>query len=375
VTGETTDLAAHVAAALLPFRAGGLISPQCRQRILDAAALLPAAASGFFGLEARLGESIPEVDFLACVSAAAGGREAWAAAIPPAGMESLPAWRRAARFVRTWAEPGSPFHDPITNMWVEFDLVAGSPSPLLPSLFFGTDALGPEQGTPDQHRWLVAAIEELADAPLPGARRNQAADCLMALPPGGRLFQIGVMLSRTQPFLRLCVKGIPIMDIPGYLEGIGWRGARCELDALLAAIAPLIDDVMLDLDLEDGIRERIGLECYLDEGPQLSGRLTALLAHLQSVGLCTQAKAGALVAWYGLTHERWCRGSWPADLRDDPQRPGPGHSGGFVRSLHHIKLVFDPPRALEAKAYLASRFAWIDDAALKRALAEQPRET
>ena len=93
MTGETTDLAAHVAAALLPFRAGGLISPQCRQRILDAAALLPAAASGFFGLEARLGESIPEVDFLACVSAAAGGREAWAAAIPPAGMESLPAWR------------------------------------------------------------------------------------------------------------------------------------------------------------------------------------------------------------------------------------------------------------------------------------------
>lgn len=375
MTSGAAGLAGHVAAALLPFRVDGLISAACRRRVLDAAALLPAAASGFFGFEARLGDSAPEVDFLACISAEAGGREAWAAAMPPPGMEAAPAWRRAARFVQAWAEPGSPFHDPIINMWVEFDLIGDPAAPLLPSLFFGTNVLGPEQAAPSEHQWLTAAIEQVADAPPSDARRRTIADCLAALPSDGRLFQIGTMLSRRQPFLRLCFRGLPITEITGYLEGIGWRGVRGELETLLGTIAPLIDDVLLDLDIDDGVGDRIGLECYLEDGPQLPERLTAFLTHLRTVGLCTDTKAAALAAWFGLTHERWCRNSWPADLRDHPRRPGPGHSGGFVRSLHHVKLVFDPPRALQAKAYLANRFAWIDDAVLKRALDTERRES
>ena len=38
----------------------------------------------------------------------------------------------------------------------------------------------------------------------------------------------------------------------------------------------------------------------------------------------------------------------------------------FERYLHHIKLVVHPDGSLEAKAYLASRFGWVDDKTLKQ---------
>src|SRR4029079_16377653 len=72
---ETPSLAGHVAAALLPFRVDGLISPEARQGFASSAGLLPAAASGFFGFECRLADPEPVADFLARISPTSGGRE------------------------------------------------------------------------------------------------------------------------------------------------------------------------------------------------------------------------------------------------------------------------------------------------------------
>jgi hypothetical protein len=174
------------------------------------------------------------------------------------------------------------------------------------------------------------------------------------------------MLSRREPVLRLCLSGIAPANIPAYLVTVGWQRPPEGLAAVIAEVAPLVDKMHLDLDVDDAVRGKIGLECYVDDGPELAPRLTALLGYLRTAGLCTDTKAGGLAAWYGLTHERWCRDAWPADLRTHADRPSGGHSGGFLRRLHHVKLVFDPPQPLQAKAYLASHFTWIDDAALKR---------
>jgi hypothetical protein len=129
--------------------------------------------------------------------------------------------------------------------------------------------------------------------------------------------------------------------------------------------------MIVGLDVGERVGGKVGLECYLPHDEKLNERLAHFLDYLRRAGLCTEAKANALPGWYGLTHERWCREAWPADLRDHPDRPSAGHSGGFVRTLHHVKISFNPPAPLEAKAYLAAFFVWVDNAALKRGLAAQ----
>jgi hypothetical protein len=278
--------------------------------------------------------------------------------------------------VRDWADPGSPFHDKIANMWVEFDLAvppAGLDHPVaVPSVFLGGgDHLKAEHADPAAHSWLVDAVARLSGAPVSAERRDVIARCLAALPPDGRLFQTGVMLARTDPVLRLCLRGPKPADLPAYLAAVGWPGPLAEVAALLDRLAGFAKEILIHLDVGASVRQRLGLECYLEEGEALAARLSAFLDFLRETALCTPEKAGALAAWYGLTHEKWCREHWPRDLREHAERPGPGHSGAFLRSLHHVKLTFDPPEPLSAKAYLAARFAWVDDAALKRALAEQ----
>jgi FAD/FMN-containing dehydrogenase len=365
-------LDAHVAAALLPYRAAGLISPACRERVAKAAALLPASASSFFGFECRLGETDAFADFLACIAAGGGEREAWVRSLRPAAAGGSRIWSRLTDVARDWADPASELHTPITNIWVEFDLAGSSADPRVPSVFLGSDQLGPERSDAAGHAWLIAAMARLSGAPLGTERRRIIGNCIAALPTRGRLFQTGMMLSRSDPVLRLCLRGLAANDLPDYLGQIGWRGPVAALRALLGTLVGLADEILLDIDIgAAALGSKIGLECYIDANERLWPRLSAFLDHLRHQGLCTEIKAQALAAWYGLTHERWCRERWPADLRDRAGRPGSGHSGGFVRTVHHIKITFDPPAPLEAKAYLAARFVWVDDAALKRELVQR----
>ncbi|WPL16503.1 hypothetical protein Thiowin_01459 [Thiorhodovibrio winogradskyi] len=361
-----TSLDDHVAAALGPLRVQGLIGAEARDRAAVVARLIPAAACSFFGFECRLGEAADEADFLACIAGADPNRSHWAAAGAPEGGD--PVWERLAVFSRRWADPSESINTAVNNIWLEFDLDRPPATPAIPSLFLGSDALARGQAAPADHAWLIEAAEALTGSPMTPARRATLAPVLAALPEGADLFQFGMMLSRPRPILRLCLRGIPRAGLMPFLNAIDWPGDPQELARLLDRYGPLVDDIFLDLDAGSGIHAKLGLECYLDTGPEQPARLQALLQRLDEDGLVVASKRNALPAWYGITHEKWRPALWPADLARR-ERPSPRHSGVFLRTIHHIKLTLDPPAPMSAKAYLACRFAWVDDKALKAQLA------
>src|SRR5262249_37192699 len=150
------DLSSHVAAALLPFRVGGLIDASSRERIAAVAASLPAGASRFFGFECRLANTEPTADFLAWIAAHGLQREAWARWLAKDAPQS-DVTRRLAGFVENWADPGSAHYSNVGNMWVEFDLAAPYADGSTPNLFLGSDKLGAAQAESEGHSWLVDA--------------------------------------------------------------------------------------------------------------------------------------------------------------------------------------------------------------------------
>jgi len=364
-------LDAHVDAAIGPIDLTGLINDEARRRAETVARLIPAAASDFFGFECRLDDPSGSADFLACI--AVDGREAWRDALPPSDLPpdapSRPAWERLAGIVRRWSDPADPLHETIHNMWVEFDLDNPALAPT-PSVFMGSDTLTAAADP----AWLIDASAELTGAPLSPMRRTTIVRCLAALPTGADLFQTGMMLSRPAAPVRLCLRGLANDDIPRYLTDVGRAGDAEAVRVLLEETARLSERIILDLDADEGVGDRIGVEIRVAGGPGEAERLVELLRLPTARGSVLPVKAAAAPLWYGLTHERLRPDRWPADLTARADRPGPGCSGVFQRGVNHVKVTLEAGRPIGAKIYLYCAFGWVDDAELRGLIHADPLE-
>jgi hypothetical protein len=121
-----------------------------------------------------------------------------------------------------------------------------------------------------------------------------------------------------------------------------------------------VDRVLLDIDVGETVSPKIGLECYFDGNrqPRREPRWGAFLNSLVLNGLCTADKRDALLAYPGYVDEHAHSVPWPSPLRRASQLLGGRSLSTFVRSLHHVKIVYRPGEQLEAKAYLAGNHHW-----------------
>lgn len=341
------------------------VGPESLMRLFEVAAALPAAASTFFGFECRLGSAPAEADFAVCIARDGAPWLADAFTVAPPGPQAV--WPRLAAFFRQWAaedEVG------IANVWLEFDLVGtavGAPVPI-PSVFLGP--LNGLQGGEDFRAGrLVAMLDQLAADE--GAGRSATLHHAMgALPPGARLFQLGVMLGRPDPGFRLCVSDLAAPAIGVFLDHLGCPDADGGRAALLNSLAPIASELRLGLDASGTrVAPRVGLEIFGGADATAPGRWQAISGFLLAHGLAERAQLEALWAWWGLQHSRLLKQDWPATLDAHPSRPHGAPAGALWRSLHHVKLAWAPEQPLAAKAYLAARLVWPEEEAIRKLLA------
>lgn len=336
----------------VPFVPPGLVSPEALRPVLALAGRLPPCASS--GFECRLGEPTASADFLVNLLPTDGTRAAFAgrhpdARLPEAFLES-PVWRRVRDFCLAWEDPDSPLHHEVRDAWLEFDAGEFEAPVPTPGVFFGHHP--GQNARPDTLRRCLELLrgEERAEPPPALAR------CLEALPGTPRIEQVGMMFSRPTDDVRLCIRGVPPAGLSAGLRRAGWSGDGGELDALVEGLLPFVDEIILDVDVGEEVRPRLGLECILDRDPS-PARWGRWLEHLVAQGLCTPDKRDALRAWPGLSSQRAQPESWPENLVRASQRM-PGTQSGFARRLNHLKLVHQPGRPPEVKAYLAFRHVW-----------------
>jgi hypothetical protein len=359
-----------VRATFARYRPKPFVSANSLARMLRLGAALPGAATSFFGFECRLGGAAPEADFLVCIARDGHGPEALAAALERAPPDGDPFWPRLAAFCRRWTDPAGPWHAVLHNIWLEFDLAAapeGAPVPV-PSVFAGTRALraGADPALADS---VMDALDLLAGTGPSAARRAALRRGLAALPPGGMLFQLGIMLSRGDDRVRVCASGLGAVEAEAYLGALGLADPTGGRAALLAELAPMLQEIRLALDAgPDGIGPRIGVECYGGDGAEAPRRWLALFGWLVARGLALPAEREALLMWWGLQHSRLLRADWPAWTDGHPACPPGAGQGALWRSVHHVKLSLEAAGALSAKAYLASSLEWPDEVALRRLL-------
>jgi hypothetical protein len=171
-----------------------------------------------------------------------------------------------------------------------------------------------------------------------------------SLPANAEVFQVGRMLARGTEAMRLCVRGLEVADVVPLLERLQWSGDTVALGALLHSLGERTASINLALDVDEGVRPGIGLECRLPSDPDSAN---AFLDSLEVSGLATREKRAALDRFPGVSVPARDDTPWPAHLTRAAAFLGPGYLSVCRRWVHHIKLVFDGRAVTAAKAYLA----------------------
>ncbi len=346
---------------VLPAVSADLASPGHVARIRAVGAALPASLASGVVLECHLGGPAARTDLEVRVRASEVGRQVLAdlSASPAAGSPfDQPSWIGIGSLAAAWADPASELHRRIDNVWLEFDIDPDADRLPAPSVFFAPYN-GIQAG--NEHDWVGdGALRLITGGPIAPATEQTLDTALDALPAGANVFQLGVMLARRSAAVRCCIAKLPADATPGYLSAVGWPGRIGDLEALIARLSPYVDEVALDLDVADGIAGRVGLECYLSDfrQPGQDPRWAAFLTELVRLGLCRPERRDAVLGFPGSVARGDRTAVWPEHLGAAAALLGGRARSAFARVLHHVKIVFEPGRPLEAKAYLAALHHW-----------------
>lgn len=330
--------------------APALVSHAARERVIWVAGRIPAALTRAAYLECRLRGDPGPVDLIFRVERT--GAEILAGRNPAIGPGHLrgggPAWDAVSALCAAWLDGRHTAWSLVRHLWVELDLDApaapGAPPVPAPSVFLALD----DDATAAMDADALLGVIQAVLAPLqPGgmdaASRARIHGVLRRRPPGAAVPYAGIMLSRARQAVRVYLSRVPGAAVPALLDQVGWpeeetRDTARVLGAVENGTAPPLGMLHLDV-LEGALLPRLGLEYTLQRRAQVRGEIVerAFVDRLVECGLCAPERRDALLAWPGyevrtLRHELWR--SW------------------FIRRVNCIKLVHEPGRLAEAKAYL-----------------------
>lgn len=145
-----------------------------------------------------------------------------------------------------------------------------------------------------------------------------------------------------------------------YLIKIGWTDPTNTFFALIPSLSEFTDYILLSFDVGKRVYPRIGWEGHLTESPQYRPQLQLFLDYLVAQELCTPSKRDALLAWNGFSQHSFAPELWPRNISWGDRFLGSRAISLFSRWINHIKVVYQPGKPLEAKAYLGFAHGWFD---------------
>lgn len=332
-----------------------LIAPEALSHLQILAQTFPPCSLA--GFECRLGIEQSRVDFLVKLPRHPLNL--------PEHFFTSPIWQAFREFYQEWTEPTSVLRQNVKSLGLEFDLV-GQPSLVpIPCILL---ELNQESFSEDFSLIEILTGKSLSRLNyLPSLLlQSNLQRCVKSLPKGARLTNIGMMLSRPSQAVRVVVKEISPPQLLNYLVQIGWQDPTNTLSSVVLTLSEFVDSLAVSFDVGETIHPRIGLECHLDKQTQPDRRWQLFLDYLVERGLCTPGKQKSLLAWPGLSTQADQPELWPSNLTWGDRFLGSKALSIFWRTIHEVKIVYQPGHPLSAKAYLAFGHEWLDSSALIR---------
>jgi hypothetical protein len=341
VCGRSVPFTIEKILDLLEIRSpAGLVSAESFAHIKSLGRLLPNGITYGLGFESRLANPSPEVDFilrplaphgLAIIADLDAGQG------PPTLMVQSHNWQRLRNLCRSCGTPGSPLHESIFCLWIEFDSEHYSQAVVSPSLVFVQ--LQRPCCSPERYESIAQAMYmSLKGLAMPPALIQNLHRCIERMPERGLMTLFGLPVARQTEAFRVVVGELEPDEIPEYVSSVGWKGRSKELESLIFALGGYADRHSINFDLDEQGIGKVGIEFAIPQEHALTSdpRWEIILDFLVKQGWCRKEKRDSLLSWpklLTLAH---------------------GDSKPFLlrRFISHIKLSLEDGRRVAAKAYV-----------------------
>lgn len=340
--------------ALSDYFPAQLVSAGEFNKLISIGAHFPSLISMGAAFETRLSNPQPRLDLFLAINRE--NRQILAGRQPAADLDqflfSHPVWCQVRQFCRTWEDSDTPLNKYLKQIFLEFDVgdtVSAIPVPAvflqLCDTFYLKNPNRPQDGFKDRSdldtRWLFGMLEMLKNGPVSPAAAANTQKCFNNLLNGTVIDHIAIMSSRTLDNIRVNITGLDPDRLEHYLFDIGLGSRGAEISEVLSELFPLVDHLVLALDVSDTFSGRIGVELRFPKN-QVSlyhhTQWESLLDKLVAAGLCGADKREGLLNWGGKSRELF-----------DPEL----YQFMIFRYLNLVKLVFEPGLAPSAKAYFS----------------------
>ena len=319
--------------------------------------------TSFLIFESRLDSYDGRSDFCFAVSSKNGEREILSNFIKsgnlPNSFLKQDEWKQLGNFAESWADPKSILYDSILGLWFEFDTASSISDAPAPSIFIQPKSHYAITGDIfSQNAWITkSALPLLLGRPLPSKVEEKVLECIKKIPLESSLFQIGTMLSRKDDEIRIVIKRIRTEQIILYLNSIGWSDdENNSLSTLLEEIKNKVTRIVLHISVGEKVNPKVGIECsfYPNNYHQEQG-WENFLNYLLEKGLCNQEKHSAILKFPGIEPQDHNQNFNLKYYKPSVMMPEETTSNTLIRYISHIKLVSQPNKQVEAKAYSAVR--------------------
>jgi hypothetical protein len=269
----------------------------------------------------------------------------------PGEAASIEVWRRLHRFADVWADTQSLVSQAIPAISLEFDVHRTSATVAAPSIFFSIHPgpCGPEaparKKAVDTCSGVVQALLEVLAVDVSDGVQKKLGECFKALLPKVSFLQFGVWLARPADTFRICAPGLPFIEIQQVVNTLQWQGPPDAYESQWRDFVQFGDKGSMHLDIGEEVSAKLGIEVHFDENSAcLQGddpKSTRFFNYLVKNNWCLPEKRDAVLSWVG----GFRLSSRGTALGTEMERI-------FLRTISHVKIVFQPDQTPEAKVYL-----------------------
>ncbi|MDD3852440.1 MAG: hypothetical protein PHD40_02140 [Syntrophomonadaceae bacterium] len=304
-----------------------IISQETRQKIDRIAVCFKDFAASEYIMETSLTSEIAQVDFSLRVLTEEkecllnGLQSSYFASM--AGDDS---WIRVADFIKHWSND-------IEDIWLEMDYDEYDQQIPQPCFFFNASQI--KSGSVIDFDLLLLSLKPLLENEQLKTIPPNIQFVMQQLPSEVGLFQVGMMLARTNDQVRIFTAELSREQTQDYLSRIGWVGSFSRLNDLFELVDQYSDgQYILDFDVSSqGVSKKIGINFGLGKNQML----LSFLENLEEHQLCTDVKKRGVMAWSG----------------SEGCYLGPEYGfTAIIKDISHFKVSLLPEEELGVKAYL-----------------------